>query len=260
MTPQVSPLLGCDETPDAALGGTVRLIQPRGGYRFSLDAVLLARFAAERPASAAVDLGCGCGVVGLCLLALGGVREVLGIDVQAEMADRSRRSAAWNGWEDRCRFLTSGVQEVRARLAPHSFPLVVTNPPYRPASEGRRSADPGAAVARQELAGTLADFVAAAGYLLPERGAFCAVYPAGRLASLFATCREARLEPKVLRFTHPREGRPASLALVRCVKGAGEGLEVRAPLMLHGASARYSPEAQALLGPPGSVGPARPAP
>lgn len=253
---------GSDDTDDAALGGAVRLIQPRRGYRFSLDAVLLARFAAERPARSVLDLGCGCGVVGLSLLALGGAGELTGVDVQPDMVARARRGAEANGWGDRCRFLSADLRDARALLPPQSFDLAVANPPYHHAAQGRVSPDPATAAARHELAGGLEEFAAAAAWCLGARGAFCVVYPAPRLAALFAACRGARLEPKVLRLLHPRAGRPAGLALLRCVKGAGEGLEVRPPLILHGDAEgrRYSEEAEALLGPPGSVSPARPAP
>ncbi|MBI5015652.1 MAG: methyltransferase [Deltaproteobacteria bacterium] len=261
LTPHAVPIHGPDETADAALGGAVRVIQPRMGYRFSLDSILLARFASERPVDAAVDLGCGCGVVALCLLALGGARRVVGVDVQAEMVERARRSAEANGWEERCcRFLASDVGAVRQHLEPQSVALVVANPPYRRADQGRHSPDAPTAAARHEVAGTLGDFVSAAAFLLRERGALCLVYPAPRLTALLSACRGARLEPKVLWLTQPRDGRPASLALLRCVKGAGEGLEVRAPLRLHGGSGRYSEEAQRLLGAAGTDAPAPPSP
>lgn len=248
------------ETADGALGGTVRLFQPRTGYRFSLDAVLLARFAAEKPAASALDLGCGCGVVGLCLVALGGVRRLVGVDVQPEMVDRARRAAEVNGWDESCRFLAADLRQVRPLLPAQGFQLAVANPPYRRASQGRRSPDAATATARHEVVGGLQDFVAAAAWCLRERGAFCAVYPAARLAALLEACGAARLEPKVLRLAHPRPGRPASLALLRCVKGAGEGLEVRAPLFLHGEGGCYSEEAARLLGPPETAAPARLAP
>jgi tRNA1Val (adenine37-N6)-methyltransferase len=245
-----SELLGPEETGDSALGGTVRLVQPRKGYRFGIDAVLLARFAAERPAARALDLGCGCGAVSLCLLALGGAREALGIDLQEPMVDRARRAARWNGLEGRARFEVADMRGRDRTIAPQSFDLVVANPPYRPASAGRTSPDPASALARHELAGSLADAAAAAAYALGTGGAFCAVYPAARLATLLEGCRGTGLEPKVLQPVHPREGEPASLVLVRCLRGGGEGLELRSPLFLHAAGGGYSPEAQRLLGPP----------
>lgn len=242
--------LGPGETGDAALGGTVRLVQPRKGYRFGVDAVLLARFAAERPAARALDLGCGCGAVSLCLLALGGAREVLGIDIQAQMVDRARRGARWNGLEERARFEVADLRALRKAVAPQSCDLVVCNPPYRPAASGRTSPDPACALARHEVSGSLADAAAAAAFALGTGGAFCAVYPAARLATLLEGCRGAGLEPKVLLPVHPRTGEPANLVLVRCLRGAGEGIELRSPLVLHALDGRYAPEAERLLGPP----------
>ncbi|MEW6489262.1 MAG: methyltransferase domain-containing protein, partial [Thermodesulfobacteriota bacterium] len=145
---------GPGETGDSALGGTVRLVQPQKGYRFGVDAVLLARFAAERPAARALDLGCGCGAVTLCLLALGGAREVLGIDIQEQMVDRARRGARWNGLEERARFEVADLRELGRSIAPQSFDLVVSNPPYRPAASGRTSPDPACALARPAVAGS----------------------------------------------------------------------------------------------------------
>lgn len=243
-------LLEAGETADAALAGTVRVIQPRRGYRFGVDSVLLARFAAERRASRAVDLGCGSGVVGMCLLALRGAREVLGIDIQGEMIDRARRAARWNGVEGQTRFETMDLRDAVPCSLADGFDLAVTNPPYRSARSGRVSALSSAALSRHEIAGGLSDVVAAARQMLRPQGHLCVIYPASRLASLVtAVCREG-IEPKVLRLVHPRSAEPASLALLRAVRGAKEGLEIRPPLFLHGHGDRYSPEAGALLGHP----------
>ncbi|MBE0618779.1 MAG: methyltransferase domain-containing protein [Proteobacteria bacterium] len=239
-----------DETPDAALGGTVRIIQPRKGYRFALDSILLARFAAERSHTRVLDLGCGCGVVSLSLVALGGGRQVVGIDLQAAMIERASRSARWNGLGTEIRFETLDLRQVRVGFPPESFDLVVSNPPYRPAASGRLSPESGAALARHEVACTFPDVARAARYLLGTGGEFCVVYPAGRLSNLVAGCRDAGLEPKVLWPVYPRPGEAATLVLVRCIRGGGEGLEIRAPLFLHADDARYSPEAERLLGPP----------
>lgn len=239
-----------DETADAALGGAVRVIQPRKGYRFSLDSVLLARFAAEEPADRALDLGCGCGVVGLCLLALHGAKQVVGLDLQEAMVHRAWRAARWNGQADRSAFVTGDLRAVPRMFRGRSFPLVVSNPPYRPVSSGRVSPNRSAAIARHEVACSLADVAAAAAHVLPAAGRFCVVYPARRLAVLMHVCRTSGLEPKVLRLVHPREGEPASMALLRCAKTRRGEMEVRSPLYLHASGKRYSAEAERLLGPP----------
>ncbi len=245
--PSVRP----DETVDGALGGAVRVIQPARGYRFSVDAVFLARFAAEEPGERVLDLGCGCGVVALCLLALGGARSVVGLDIQPAMVDRARRSAALNGWDACARFLEGDLREVgRTVLGGERFPLVVANPPFQPAGRGRVSPDAAVALARHEVGCTLEDVVAAARRTLEPGGALCVVYPAARLPHLLASCRQQGLAPEVLWPVHPRAGEPASRVLLRARRGGRRDLEIRFPLIVHEPGRRYSREAERLLGPP----------
>ncbi|MHB8764998.1 MAG: tRNA1(Val) (adenine(37)-N6)-methyltransferase [Deferrisomatales bacterium] len=228
----------------------MRVIQPRDGYRFAVDSVLLARFAAEWPAARVLDLGSGCGVVALCLGALGGADEVLGLELQIDMVDRARRSARWNGAADRITFSCGDLRDCSSLGEAGAFGMVVCNPPYRALGTGRLSPNPAAAVARHEVACTLEDVVRAADWALEVGGSLCLVYPAARVARLMACGRAAGLEPKALRFVHPRPGGLASLVLARHVKGAREGLEVRPPLTLHGPVTRYSSEAESHLGAP----------
>ncbi len=224
------------------------IIQGARGYRFSLDAVLLARFAAEWPAEVAVDLGSGSGVVALCLRALGGAGRVLGIELQGEAVERAMRSARWNRAEERVSFARADLKALPVRAG--SVGLAVGNPPYRPLGAGKVSSVSAVALARHEVASSVADLAAAGAGALARGGSLCLVYPAERLGVALSAAKVAGLEPRVLRFLHPCAGRPASLALVRAVKGAREGLEVRSPLFLHGPGERYTPEATALLGPP----------
>ncbi|HSH13650.1 MAG TPA: hypothetical protein VLA15_07870, partial [Desulfurivibrionaceae bacterium] len=54
-------------TNDTLFAGRLNCRQHRGGYRFSVDAVLLAHFFAPRSDESLIDLGCGCGIIPLIL-------------------------------------------------------------------------------------------------------------------------------------------------------------------------------------------------
>ena len=56
-----------DETFDTVFDGSLKLVQGRAGYRFSLDAVLLAYFITIRDQEKIADLGTGNGVIPLIL-------------------------------------------------------------------------------------------------------------------------------------------------------------------------------------------------
>ena len=82
------------------LGGRVRLLQPRDGYRAAVDPVLLAAAMGAGPGEAVLDLGCGVGAAGFCLTARRPGVRVVGLEIQPDLAALARRNAALNGMED----------------------------------------------------------------------------------------------------------------------------------------------------------------
>jgi len=212
------------------------LAQPARGFRFSVDALLLADFASLRGVARVADLGCGCGVVGLALLlrAPDGPQEVIGLDSNPGMVACANENATRLGLGPRCRAVLADVAAVRGHpeLAPESVDLVVCNPPYRQPGTGRRCPDPGRDAARFEAGATTADFAQAAAYLLKNRHRACFIGLAERLDALLADLAAARLTPKRLRLVHPRPGAPARLVLAEAMKNGGPGLAVEPPLFL----------------------------
>ena len=236
------------ETIDRVFGGRVAVVQRRGGFRFSLDSLLLARFVEIRGRERIVDLGTGNGVVALSLAAWNDSVEVVGVELQEAMVARALRGAALNGLEERVRVVACDVRQVERRLAPGSFDAAVCNPPYRPRRSGRVNPDPERLLARHEVEGGLADFVRAGACLLRRRGRICFVYPSERAVELFSVMRRHRLEPRRARFVHSFGGTPATLVLAEGVKEAGAALTVLPPLVIYRSEDRYTDEMAELLG------------
>ncbi|GFK92369.1 tRNA1(Val) (adenine(37)-N6)-methyltransferase [Fundidesulfovibrio magnetotacticus] len=220
----------------ARQGFPTGLVQPDGGYRFSLDPLLLAAFARPKRDARVADLGTGCGVAALALLLREGVhtpREALGLDVDPAMVRAAGENARLLGLEHVFRAEERDLRDIRRIHPPETFTLALANPPYREPGTGQDCLSPGRQDARFATRGNAGDFARAASWLLANRGAFCAVYPADRLADLMEACRDARLAPKRLRLVHSRLDEPARLALLEAVKNAGSGMVVEPPLELH---------------------------
>ena len=142
--------LTCDEPAPG-----LKVWQPRRGFRYGLDAILLAGWALEggRP-KRFLDVGTGSGIVAL-LLARAGIPGV-GVDVRSEWIELARRSAEESGLAN-VSFVQGDV-----RTAPlDSVDLVLANPPYRPEGQGTMSPDPAKAASTHELSGTLTELVEA---------------------------------------------------------------------------------------------------
>jgi tRNA1Val (adenine37-N6)-methyltransferase len=236
------------ETTDPILNGSLRLIQPRRGYRFSLDAILLGRFIHPKPGALILELGAGCGVISIMAAALYAPREVVALEIQTGLADLIERNAALN----RLTAVRCVIADLRAGaiagLDPASFDVVIANPPYRTKESGRRSPVAGRDLARAESGGSLHDFVAAASRYLKHGGKAAFVFTAARAAELISELRLNRLEPKRLRMVHPRLRTPATTILVEARKGGGVELEVEPPLIVYASKGIYSEEAATMLG------------
>ncbi len=239
---------GPDETLDAIGEGEVRLLQRRDGYRFNLDAVLLAEFAmgaraGERP-TRVVDLGCGCGVIALLLKSRRPAWEVSALELQPSLASLARRNARLNALEVR---VVEGDLRAPAVELGRDFELVVANPPYFAATAGHPSVDAEKAAARHDLSASPVDLAQAAKRLVKSSGALCVVYPAGRLPRLLEALSAARLVPARWRSVHPRAHAPAGVVLVEARPDARRPLVIEPPLVVHEADGAFGPEVQRML-------------
>jgi tRNA1Val (adenine37-N6)-methyltransferase len=236
-----------EETLDSILGGALRLYQPRRGYRFSVEAVLLARFAAARPAARVLELGAGCGVVALIHAALARPREVVAMEIQPALAALIARNAALNNL-GMVRAVCADLRNRRAfDAAEGGFDLVLANPPFRARLSGHESPIAGRRLARGESAAKLEDFAAAAARHARQAGRAAFIFAAARSAELISVLRASRLEPKRIRFVHSYAGASASTVLVEARKGGGVEVEVEPPLVMYDAPGVYSNAARALL-------------
>src|ERR1700691_952457 len=158
-----------NETRDTILDGSITLIQPRHGYRFSVEAILLGRFARASTRDRVLELGAGCGVVSIMIAALHRPREVVALEIQPQLVEMIARNAEINGLESMHAVCADLRQKKMKGVESASFDLVVANPPYRAVAAGRENPDRGRRVARGESAALLADFVAAGRRPCPPR-------------------------------------------------------------------------------------------
>jgi tRNA1Val (adenine37-N6)-methyltransferase len=235
------------ETTDSILNGALTLVQPRSGYRFSIDSILLGRFVRVRRRDRILELGAGCGVISVMIAALWLPREVVAVEIQSDLAVIAQRNAALNQL-DSIRVINADLRSRRIdKLAPASFDVIIANPPYRTMGSGRPSPHPGRRSAREEGAATLADFVAAAQRFAANGARAAFVFDASRSAELLRCLAAHSLEPKRIRFVHPRIDASATTILVEARKGGGVEVAIEPPLMIYDRPGLYSAEALELM-------------
>lgn len=227
--------------------GDIQCLQPDRGYRFSVDAILLADFIRVKPHDRCLDLGTGCGIIPLLLAVLTPAREIVGLELQKRLACLAQRNVTLNHLEGRVRIVQGDLRQSAQLFPAGRFDVVVSNPPYRKIGAGRLNPHDEQAVARHELTCQLDDLLAACKYLIKPGGKVFLIYLAERLAELFDGLRASRLEPKRLRCVHSFAHTPASLVLVEARRDAADGLRVLPPLYLYTRDNQYTAEAKQIL-------------
>lgn len=228
-------------TENAVMGGRVRLLQPRRGYRIAVDAVLLAAAVDARSGESVLDLGAGVGAVGLCIAARVAACHVTGIELQPALAALAERNAVINGAADRVR---THVHDLAQPLPPDLGPFdhVVTNPPYLAAAVADPSPDRSKALATVESSADLARWLSVATGALKPAGTLLVIHRSDRLEEIVGTL--SRLgwgDVTVKRLP------PAARVLVRARRAKELRRRESAPLVLHRPGGGYTDEAEAIL-------------
>lgn len=230
--------------------GRIRILQFRNGYRFSIDAILLASFVRPGVRETIMDLGTGCGIIPLLLAYHHPEISVAGVELQPDLAELARQNVRLNTMEHRISILHQDIRNLPLAWQQGGFDRVVSNPPYRKIRSGRINPADQKAVARHELSVTLKDIVHASTRLLKKGGRLDMIYGTDRMADLITEMRRHHIEPKRIRMIHPDILSPSAMFLVSGVRGANPGgLRGDPPLFIHEADGRYTREVTGMLAP-----------
>ena len=236
-------------TSDSFFNGQLRIRQQQSGYRFSVDAVLLAYHARPRPGDRVLDLGTGCGIIPLIMAYRCPQITVYGIEVQKKLSDLARFNVSDNHMETQVTILREDMKSLKSTMISGMVDLVVSNPPYRRSHSGRLNPDHQRAVARHEIAVTLSDLIATAKRILRSAGRFVTIYSAERTAELLALMRSASIEPKILRSIHSNRQSDAKLILVEGKKDGRTGIRIESSLILYDEDGNYTDEVEKMFEP-----------
>ncbi len=217
-----SPELTCD-----ALTSTFRVLQRRGGHRFSVDdrmtawvAATLARGRVEgasgwpcaRSSSGStgplrvLDLGTGIGSVLLMVAWAAPEAELVGVEAQAESYALLTQNVERNGLVSRVRALHGDLRARVPELPARSFDLVTGTPPYLPPGTATPSPDAQRAAARIELRGGIEAYLVAAAHAVAPDGRVVVCADGRTPERTRRAARDAGLHALAALHVAPREG------------------------------------------------------
>lgn len=236
-------------TEDTFFDGRIHVKQAENGYRFSLDAVILAWHVAPAANARVVDIGTGCGIIPLILACRHRTVTIEGLEIQPQLAALARENVTSNNMEHCITIHCEDIAQAVTKIPAGATDVVICNPPFRKSSAGRISPNPERAIARHEIKTTLTGIIAAARKLLRTSGELAAIYPASRLVDMISALRQAIIEPKLLRMIHSRADDPAKLFIIKGNKNGRPGITIPPPLIIYHNDGTYTSEAKKMFQP-----------
>jgi len=231
-----------DETLDSFFHGRVRVLQKKRGYRFSVDAPLLADFVRTEGTDELLEIGTGVGIISLLLCAKP-LRRITAVEVQPSLAELARRNVVLNALEKKITVVEADYRTYEPR---QKFDVVLSNPPYIKKRGGQVSLSEEKSIAKHELKGDIFDIMRKTREFLKEEGRAYFIYPEKRREDFFEAVEASGLIFKAVRPIRPRAAESANLFLSECVL-TSVTTELLPPLVLYEADGRYGAEARAIF-------------
>lgn len=236
-------ILKDDERIDDLQINNLKIIQNPKGFCFGIDSVLLSNFAKSIKNNAEViDLGTGTGIISILLTAKTNAANILGVELQEQVADMAMRSVILNNLQDKIRIINEDIRKLDKKLNIGYYDVIVTNPPYMKINSGLPNEENTKLISRHEVECTLEDIARISYKLLKCNGEIYMIHRAERLVDIMEIFRKYKLEVKEMRLIFSNKDSQANLVLIKAIKNGKSFLRIDKPLYIYKKNGQYTDE------------------
>lgn len=240
-------LIRPDETVDDLQVNNLRVIQKASGFRFGIDAILLANFVSVKKNDLVADFCSGSGVISILDVGKRGCKGAVQFEIQPEYAEMSQRSAMLNGLDDKIKVVCGDIGD-KVLVPREQFDVVVCNPPYFPKKSGAVTEADSAAIARHEIYCDIEKVASASAWALKYGGKLAMVHRPERLVDICHFMRSVNIEPKRICPVCSKDGQPPVMLLVEGIKGGKSGLLWEDPIVVYNDDGTYTERINRIYG------------
>ena len=217
------------------------LFQMESGYRYNSDSLLLYDFIGSfKPKGKLLDVGCGCGILGLLLKRDFPSLELFLLDIQEQNCALSRANAEQNKLT--CKDIVYG--DFLETSFAQKFDFIISNPPFY--HKGTvKSEEPSLSISRHNSALPFEKFAQKVTKTLSPKGYFIFCYDAKQLDMITHSLIENGLKMEDILLVHTKEEKEASLVLIRARKSSKSLCKIHPPLFMY-QNDIISPKVQAI--------------
>lgn len=234
------------ETINYLLGyKNLKIYQDTEMFNFSLDSVLLPNFITiSNKTKKILDIGTGNAPIPL-ILSTKTKAKIIGVEIQKDVARLAQKSVKLNKLENQIEIINEDINNLKDKYPSDYFDIITCNPPFfKVNKDSKLNKNDYKTIARHEITLNLEQICQISKKLLKNGGTLGIVHRPERLTDTLHILRKYNLEPKKIRFIHPKENEEANILLIEGKKNAKSGLKVLNPIISHEINGNYTKEIQ----------------
>ena len=204
----------------------ISIYQSDNFYKFTQDAILLAKFCNIKHTDAVLELCAGSGVISFYAYSLHPFNNLYFNEIQPEMCEIIEENIAFNGFKRRSKIFNCNLKDLSTKDFKKPLDVIICNPPYQKLSPNSKINEKREiAIARHEIEATLEDIIKKSSELLKDKGRLYMVHIASRSTEIVTLCSKYNIEVKQMKFVFNGD-KDAYLVLIEAVKNAHPGVRI----------------------------------
>lgn len=227
------------------LNKRLKLLHTEKGFKTSIDSVLLAASCPAKAGEKLLDMGCGVGGAGFCVLTRVDGVKLTGVDIQKDHIELANRNAVVNMMQDNAEFIVSDIRQYRAEK---EFHHIICNPPYLEAGAHLRSPheEKATAMGHEDKDLSVEDWINTAHFCLKSNGSLSMIHRADKIDKIILSLGK-RFGAVEIYPLWPKFGENAKRVIIRAIKDRKSPAIIHSGLILHQDDGSYTAEAEKIL-------------
>lgn len=201
----------------------IQLYQDDSLYKFTSDAIKLAKFCKTKRTDTVLDMCAGCGVVGFYAYSIKPFAKLYFNEIQHNMCNLIKKNIELNQLEDKCKVLEKDLNDLKINDFDDVIDIIVCNPPYFKLN-GKIKENSNIAMCRHEITTNLSQIIHKASKLIKTAGKFYLIIPVDRMCECIVYLGNNGFAVKNMEIYHSYN--TATVCILESVKNGKSGVKV----------------------------------
>lgn len=197
-----------------------------GGFKFSLDSILLAEYVKVRNNLSILDMCTGNAPIPL-IISTKTNSKIVGFEIQKDIANLAKKSVEENKLGNQIKIINDDINNIGKYEEKNSFDVITCNPPYFKENSSLVNKNDYKSLARHEITINLDNIFSLGFKYLKNNGILYMVHRPERLDDIIILANKYRINVKELILIITNGSMIPTLVLVKCVKNSKSGIKFR---------------------------------